>query len=266
MRIERCRDTGGTRTRVVNGDHHYTLPADPTLTHEVLRDVVSERPTATPPSGQPLAPVRPSTVFGMARNTGGSAREQPPSAFLKAPGSVTGPYSDIPVPAGLGRVDAEAELVVVMARPLRFGSGRRVLDHVLGYTVGLDITARQAQHEDPLWTTAKSRAGFTPLGPCIETEFDSTDAVITLFRDDQPVARGSTAELARGVVEILEYLSHLVELRPGDVVLTGAPNTFAPIEPGETLTAHIADIGRLTATVCAAPPVPEEYLTSKGAS
>ena len=196
-----------------------------------------------------LAPVLPGTVFGMAHNTGPSDRELPPGAFLKAAASVIGPGESIPLPAGIGKVEAEAELGAVISTPLHNARPDDVPPALLGYTVALDVTGRDAQQSDPLWTEAKSRTGFTPLGPWIETDLDVDDAQLRLWRNDEEVAAGSTAGLARGPFEAIAYLSTLVELRPGDVVLTGAPDTSAMVRPGDVVAAEIAGIGVLSCPV-----------------
>ena len=95
----------------------------------------------------------------------------------------------------------------------------------------------EPKHRDHLWTEAKSRTGFTPLGPWIETDLDPGDLRMSLIVNGREAATGTTADLARGVGQVLAFLSELVELRPGDVVLTGAPGTYAPITPGDTITA-----------------------------
>ncbi|MBA8823593.1 2-keto-4-pentenoate hydratase/2-oxohepta-3-ene-1,7-dioic acid hydratase in catechol pathway [Saccharopolyspora lacisalsi] len=249
MRVVRYREDGRTSAGVLAGQRLHPV-ADDALTPG---DVARACRTTPEESGTPeelLAPVRPSTVFGMARNTGPGDRATPPRAFLKAAASVSGPGEAIPIPADIGRVDAEAEVAAVVGAPLWRVRPRDV--ELLGLTVSLDITARRAQQDDPRWTEAKSRRGFTPLGPWIETEADPTDAAITLTRNGATIAEGSTADLARSVTESVSYLSTLVELRPGDVVLTGAPSTFGAIAPGDVVTAAVAGIGALTNPVVAA--------------
>ncbi len=195
-----------------------------------------------------LAPVEPGTVFGMARNTGLHDRALPPRSFLKAVASVVGPGAEIPVP-DMGRVDAEAELAVVIGSVTWQIAPGAVRNHVRGFTVAIDVTGRDAQASDPLWTEAKSRRGFTPLGPWVDTAFEPGDAALRLWRNGMVVASGSVGELARGVAEVVSYLSTLVELRPNDVILTGAPGTSAEIVPGDTVTAEILGLGSLSCPV-----------------
>lgn len=245
MRIIRHGCADAPCAGVVVEERLYPLP-DALPDPEQLRSACA----GSSASGMPqslLSPVRPGTVFGMAHNTGSTDRALPPQAFLKAAASVVGPGEPIPLPDGVGQVDVEVELAAVIGAPLWRKRPDEV--QVFGYTIGLDVTARDAQYSDPLWTEAKSRRGFTPIGPWIETELDDTGAGIELWRNGDPVASGSTADLARGVPEVISYLSTLVELSPGDIVLTGAPGTFGSIAAGDTVTAGITGIGTLTTSV-----------------
>jgi len=197
-----------------------------------------------------LAPTEPRLVIGMARNGEPDDRRVPPTAFLKPPGSVIGPGDPIPLPGHLGRVDAEGELAVVIGRTARHLAVDNALDAVLGYTLGNDVTARDLQAGDPL--RAKGYDGFTPLGPWIETDLDAgaVDLAVSIGGRSLPV--GSTARLARGVSEILTYLTSFLTLHPGDVVLAGAPGTYGPVAAGETVTISAAGLGVLTNPVVAA--------------
>ncbi|MER7607930.1 fumarylacetoacetate hydrolase family protein [Nocardioides sp. NPDC127503] len=182
-----------------------------------------------------LAPVEPRTVVGMAHNTGPGDRLLRPQAFLKPARSVIGPGDPVPVPAELGLVHAEAELAVVIGH-----SGT-----VLGYTVANDVTGRDLQAEDPLWTRAKGQRGFTPLGPWIETDLDPARAMVGLAVDDATAPRAGTDQLARSVTEVVAWVSEFLPLGPGDVILTGAPGASLPIRPGQQVTASVAGIGEL---------------------
>lgn len=193
------------------------------------------------------------TVFGMARNTGPAEGALPARAFLKARASVIGPGAAIVVPAGMGAVTAEAELAVVVGRSARHLSAGEALDVVAGYTVGVDVTASEVKESDPRWTEAKSRETFTPLGPWLVSDpgLDPADLALELAVDGTVVARARTSELGRDVAECLAYLSSLVTLQPGDVVLTGAPGTVGEVRPGQTVSATVEGVGTLTNPVVA---------------
>lgn len=198
-----------------------------------------------------LAPVTPRTVVGMAHNTGAADRELPPQAFLKPAGSVIGPGAPIPVPAGIGLVEAEAELAVVIGRTATDLTAVNALDHVLGYTVGNDVTARDLQRSDPLWFAAKGFDGSTPIGPVIATGLDPEDLALGLSVDGFDLRGASTADLARSVVECLVYVTSVLTLNPGDVLLTGAPGQTAPIGRDTRVAATVAGIGTLHNAVTA---------------
>lgn len=220
-----------------HGIDHAVLEADGyRLVEDVFADEIRCLDRRVPlTEARLLAPVEPRTVVGMAHNTGPGDRLLPPQAFLKPARSVIGPGDPVPVPAGLGPVHAEAELAVVV------GSAGTVL----GYTVANDVTARDLQAQDSLWTQAKGQRGFTPLGPWIETDLDPADAVVELAVDDAVAAPTGTDQLARSVAEVVAWVSGFLPLGPGDVILTGAPGASLPIRPGQQVTASVAGIGEL---------------------
>lgn len=224
----------------------------------VLDDLFAQRPKLTGErialaGAQLLAPVAPGTVFGMAHNTGAGDRERPAQAFFKPAGTVIGPGSAIPIPPGIGQVDVEGELAVVIGRPARHLTLSTALSCVLGYTVGNDVTARDLQRSDPLWTAAKGRDGFTPLGPWIETDLDPRDLRVEVSINAVPLRPASTTDIARGVGEILVYLTSLLTLRPGDVILTGAPGQCGPVRPGDSVEVTIEGLGTITNPVVTDP-------------
>jgi 2-keto-4-pentenoate hydratase/2-oxohepta-3-ene-1,7-dioic acid hydratase in catechol pathway len=203
-----------------------------------------------------LAPVEPRTVVGMAHNTGPQDRELPPQAFLKPAGSVIGPGEVVGVPAGVGRVDAEGELAVVIGRTARDLTPDDALDAVLGYTVANDVTARELQQTDPLWTSAKGFDGFTPLGPWIDTDIDPDAALVQLTIGGRELAAGRTCDLARDVVEILVHVTSFLTLGPGDVVLAGAPGEYGEIVPGDDVSVTVEGLGTLSNPVVARAGAP----------
>jgi 2-keto-4-pentenoate hydratase/2-oxohepta-3-ene-1,7-dioic acid hydratase in catechol pathway len=198
-----------------------------------------------------LAPCRPRLVVGMAHNTGAADRRLPPQAFLKSPHTVVGPGESIVIPAGRTRVESEGEVAVVIGSLARDLTEDTALAAVFGYTCANDVTDRAAQVSDSLWTEAKSPDTFTPLGPWIRTDLNPDDVEITVGDDDgfAPVSR--TSGLARNVAELLVYLSSVMTLHPGDVVLAGAPGPGRALRPGGTSTIDIAGIGVLANPVSA---------------
>lgn len=198
-----------------------------------------------------LAPSVPANVLGMAHNTGQTGRDLPPQAFHKAATSVVGPGEAIELGPGVGRVDPEAELTIVIGRKVRrltLGNARTA---VLGFTIGNDVSARDLQQSDALWISAKSRDTFTPAGPWIVTGLNGADLAIGIRHNGAELKSASTADLGWGVDEILVYLTSFMTLHPGDLVLTGFPAECARLSAGDTVTCRIEGIGELTNPVVA---------------
>jgi 2-keto-4-pentenoate hydratase/2-oxohepta-3-ene-1,7-dioic acid hydratase in catechol pathway len=208
-----------------------------------------------------LAPCRPRVVLGMAHNTGPADRLLPPQAFHKSPPSVIAPGGAIELEAAHDTVDAEAEIAVVIGTSARNLTRTNALAAVFGYTCANDVTDRAAQASDSLWTQAKSRDTYTPLGPWIRTDLDPTDLAIQLGDDTGLGPWASTAGLARGVVDVLTYLTSVMTLHPGDVVLAGAAGPSRRLRAGGISRIIVPAIGELinpVVTIGAAPaPEPE---------
>ncbi|MFF2246948.1 fumarylacetoacetate hydrolase family protein [Arthrobacter sp. NPDC058130] len=199
-----------------------------------------------------LSPSVPANVLGMAHNTGRAGRDLPPQAFHKATTSVVGPGDAIELRPGVGRVEPEAELTIVVgskARGLTPGNARSA---ILGYTIGNDVSARDLQASDELWISAKSQDTFTPVGPWIVTDLADEDLAIGIKHNGAQLKAASSADLGWKVDEILIYLTSFMTLHAGDLVLTGFPAECAPLAAGDTVTCHIARIGELTNPVVAA--------------
>ncbi|WP_288025831.1 fumarylacetoacetate hydrolase family protein [Arthrobacter sp.] len=192
-----------------------------------------------------LAPCAPANVFGMAHNTGAPGRALPPQAFHKAASSVVGPGDAIKLGRGAGYVDPEAELAVVVGKPARNLTLETARDAVLGFTIGNDVTDRDAQKSDELWLSAKSPDTFTPLGPWIVAGLKDRGVPISIVHNGTELSPASSDDLGWGVDEILVYLSSFMTLQPGDVILTGAPGECRRINPGDTVACRIGGIGEL---------------------
>jgi 2-keto-4-pentenoate hydratase/2-oxohepta-3-ene-1,7-dioic acid hydratase in catechol pathway len=199
-----------------------------------------------------LAPSVPANVFGMAHNTGQPGRDLPAQAFHKAATSVIGPGDAIELASGVGYVDPEAELTVVVGRKVRGLTLDNARDAILGFTIGNDVSARDLQKTDELWISAKSQDTFTPAGPWIVTDLDDSDLSIGIVHNGRELRTASTADLGWKVDEILVYLTSFMTLHPGDLVLTGFPAECARIAPGDLVSCRIEGIGELTNPVIAA--------------
>jgi 2-keto-4-pentenoate hydratase/2-oxohepta-3-ene-1,7-dioic acid hydratase in catechol pathway len=247
----------------VTPDVDAHLLADPEALATVRRAVDSGTLPVLPPSlrlGPPVA--RPGKVVGIGLNytdhaaeTGASIPEQP-VVFLKASSSVGGPYDDIVLPPGSVATDHEVELGVVVGSNLsRCPDPARALAAVAGYVTANDVTERDLAAQGPTWAKGKCADTFTPIGPWLVTPDEVGDPQsrsLDLWVDGSSRQSGSTSSMAYGVGELLAYLSGLMTLEPGDLVLTGTPGGVAAGRPdpkpflraGEVVEAEVGGLGR----------------------
>ena len=199
-----------------------------------------------------LAPVLPSKVVCIGKNYADHAKEMggtlpaEPVIFIKPNTSVIGPNDPIQLPWQSERVDHEAELGFIISRIARNVSRDDAASYILGYTIGNDVTARDLQQRDVQWTRAKGFDTFCPLGPWIVNDFDATDAAITCVVDGEVRQSASTADMVRDCHELLEFVSSVMTLIPGDVILTGTPAGISQIRDGQSVTVAIDGLGALT--------------------
>ena len=180
-----------------------------------------------------------------------------PLVFAKFPSSVIGPGAPIVVDTDLAeRVDWEVELAIVIGRRMRRVPAERALDHVLGYTVANDVSARDLQFGDGQWTRGKSLDTFCPLGPVVVTadELGPVDDLrLTTKVNGELMQDDSTASMIFDVPHLLEFCSRSFTLDPGDVILTGTPEGCGEfmdpqrhLSPGDVVEVEIEGIGSLT--------------------
>jgi 2-keto-4-pentenoate hydratase/2-oxohepta-3-ene-1,7-dioic acid hydratase in catechol pathway len=174
-----------------------------------------------------------------------------PIIFLKPSTSVIGPGQPIVLPSQAERVEHEAELAIVVGRVSRSVRAEDASQHILGYTAANDVSARDLQQKDGQWTRAKGFDSFCPLGPAIETELDPVGLSITCAVNGELRQDGDTADMVFGVAEIFEFVTAVMTLLPGDVILTGTPAGVGPIEPGDFVEVVIERIGSLSNPVAA---------------
>ncbi len=199
-----------------------------------------------------LAPTIPTKIVGVGLNYTKHAEElkmpipQNPIIFLKPTTAIVGPEGKIIYPKGVGRVDYEAELGVVIGKPAKNVPPSEASDYILGYTAFNDITARDLQRSDGQWTRAKSFDTFAPIGPWIETELDPSDIEVKAYVNGELKQSGRTSDFIFKVDELVSFISGIMTLLPGDVIATGTPPGVGPIKPGDTITIEIEGIGKLT--------------------
>lgn len=193
----------------------------------------------------------PSKIVAVGRNYPDHAKEMggqvpaEPLLFLKPATAVIGPGEPIRKPEVCARLDHEGELAVVVRGLVRRADTDAAARAILGYTCANDVTARDLQARDGQWTRAKGFDSFCPLGPWIETEMDWTAAVIETRVNGETRQRAGAREMFFDPVFLVGYVSQIMTLLPGDVILTGTPAGVGPMEPGDSCEVEISGIGAL---------------------
>ncbi|ADG79451.1 5-carboxymethyl-2-hydroxymuconateDelta-isomerase OS=Tsukamurella paurometabola (strain ATCC 8368 /DSM / CCUG 35730 / CIP 100753 / JCM 10117 / KCTC 9821/ NBRC 16120 / NCIMB 702349 / NCTC 13040) OX=521096 GN=Tpau_2853 PE=4 SV=1 [Tsukamurella paurometabola] len=251
MRLARIASSDGVAFAAIEGD-----PDDGARAREI-----SEHPFGTPEfTGRSwalddvrlLAPILASKVICIGKNYAAHAAEmggeapKDPVIFIKPNTSIVGPLAPIKLPRNSQQVDYEGELAVVIGQPCRDVAAARAKDVILGYTVANDVTARDQQAHDGQWTRAKSYDSFCPLGPWIETDFDPSDARIYTELDGEIKQDSRTSLMIHSIGDIVEWISSVMTLLPGDVILTGTPEGVGPIRAGQQVAVTVEGIGTLT--------------------
>jgi 2-keto-4-pentenoate hydratase/2-oxohepta-3-ene-1,7-dioic acid hydratase in catechol pathway len=199
-----------------------------------------------------LSPILPSKVVAIGKNYADHAKEmggeapETPMIFLKPSTSVIGDADSIRLPASSSEVHYEGELAVVIGRPARNLSRDEALDYVLGYACANDVTARDQQRSDVQFTRAKGYDSFCPLGPWFETVLDPSDLRLTTRVNDRIVQDGRTSQMIHDIPTQIAFMSGVMTLLPGDVILTGTPAGVGPITDGDSVSVEIEGIGTLS--------------------
>ncbi len=202
-----------------------------------------------------LPPVEPGKIICLGRNYVEHAKEQgaevpeSPLIFLKAQTAILPDRGEIVLPVQSEQVEHEAELVVVIGKKGRWIPVEQSLNHVFGFTIGNDVTARDLQHKDGQWTRAKSFDTFCPVGPWIETDLDPSDTLITCRVNSELRQMASTREMVFTVPQIVAYISTVMTLLPGDLIFTGTPAGIGPLVGGDEVEIEIEGIGLLRNSV-----------------
>ena len=256
MRFARFVHAGGVSFGVVegDGDSGLTVAEIGSLPFETVRFTGQRWALA---DVRLLAPIFSSKVIGVGRNYADHAAElgnevpKEPLIFIKPSTSVIGPNDAIRLPPQSQQVEEEAELAVVIG-----ATGARRLDRadaanaIFGYTVGNDVTARDLQRKDPQWTRAKGFDSFCPIGPWIVTDLDVSDVEIRCEVGRNPDAMevrqiGRTKDMIFDIPTLVSYISHVMTLLPGDIILTGTPAGVSEITAGDLVSVSVQGIGEL---------------------
>ncbi|HEX5071462.1 MAG TPA: fumarylacetoacetate hydrolase family protein [Vicinamibacterales bacterium] len=199
-----------------------------------------------------LAPVSPSKIVCVGLNYKDHAAEQnkplpaEPLLFIKPSTCVIGHGAPIESPVWAGRVDHEAELGVVMRRTAKNVKAGQAYDYILGLTCVNDVTARDLQNKESQYTRCKGFDTFGPVGPCIAVGLDGRDLQVQAFVNGSVRQNSRTRELIFTIPELVEFISSVMTLLPGDIISTGTPSGIGPIRPGDQVTIHVEGVGALT--------------------
>jgi 2-keto-4-pentenoate hydratase/2-oxohepta-3-ene-1,7-dioic acid hydratase in catechol pathway len=212
-----------------------------------------QREEATIPLDQVrlYAPVMPSKLVCVGRNYAAHAAEHQaevpeyPLIFLKPPSSVIGPGDQVILPPQSQKVEHEAELAVVIGKRGRWLQPDEALSIVFGYTIANDVTARDLQYKDGQWTRGKGFDTFCPVGPWIDTEFDPTDSMLTCHVDDELRQMAPTRDMVFSISDLIVYITSIMTLEPGDLILTGTPAGVGPLVAGNEVIVRIERLGEL---------------------
>ena len=231
--------------------------------HETAREI-AEHPFGTPTfTGRSwplaevrlLAPILASKVVCMGKNylehikeMGGSTgpQSEDPIIFLKPNTSIIGPGVPIQLPTNAFPVHHEGELAVVIGRPCKDVPAARAAENILGYTIANDVSARDQQKADGQWMRAKGHDTFCPVGPWIVTDLDASDLEIRTEVNGEVRQRSRTSLMIHDIGAIIEWISAVMTLLPGDLILTGTPAGVGPLEHGDTVSVTVEGIGTLT--------------------
>ncbi|AFY34168.1 fumarylacetoacetate hydrolase family protein [Calothrix sp. PCC 7507] len=214
--------------------------------------------TLEPDNYQILAPCAPSKIVAVGKNYTDHAAEMgtpvpsEPLIFLKPPTSIIASETEIQYPQLSQRVDYEGELALVIGDRAVDCKPEEAQTKIWGYTIANDVTARDLQKKDGQWTRAKGFDTFCPLGPWIVRELNPGARLQTFLNDDtNPVQSSCIDQMVFSPDVLVSYISHVMTLLPGDVILTGTPEGVGPLHVGDRVRVEIEGIGRLENIVAA---------------
>lgn len=252
MRIVRYQSGDGATYGMIEDDAVYALHGDVFGPCNVGRRVASLEDVRV------LAPCVPSKILAVGRNYIEHAQEtqndvpEEPLLFIKPPTTVIAHLDPIVYPVLSQRVDHEGELAVIIGRRCRSVEPAQAKDYIFGYTCANDVTARDLQRKDGQWTRGKGFDTFLPLGPYIQTDFHWANASLQTRLNGQVRQNGQLKDMVFKVDFLISFVSQVMTLLPGDVLLTGTPAGIGPMQPGDVVEVEISGIGTLRNHVVAA--------------
>jgi len=168
-----------------------------------------------------------------------------PVLFMKPPSALIGPQEDIVYPDGVDRVDYEAELAVVIGRKGHKIPKEKADDYIFGYTCLNDVTARKIQKADGQWTRGKGFDTFCPVGPHVVRGVDISDLAVEAYLNGEKKQFGRTSDMIFSIAYLIEFISAVMTLMPGDIISTGTPQGIDPMQKGDSIEVRVEQIGSL---------------------
>jgi 2-keto-4-pentenoate hydratase/2-oxohepta-3-ene-1,7-dioic acid hydratase in catechol pathway len=241
VRFARIATSNGHRYARLDGDRAHLLDGPP------WSNAAAAHASLAWTEGDLVCPVEPTKIVCVGRNYAAHAKElgndvpSEPLLFLKPPSSLLGPGGTVVLPTASARVEHESELGVVIGKRTRDIEVKDALEAVFGFTTVNDVTARDLQKKDGQWTRAKGFDTFCPVGPWIETELDPASLRV-LCRVNGAVRQDArTSQMIFDVPTLISYISHVMTLEPGDLLVTGTPEGVGPLLPGDICEVEITD-------------------------
>ena len=249
MKIVRFEHAGEIKFGILHGEEITVVEGDIFSDYQISKQVVTLEAVKL------LSPCAITKAVCVGLNYRGHAQEMKldlpdnPMIFLKPSSSLNHPAGGIEYPPISHRLDYEGELAVVIKKQAKNVKAEDAAEYILGYTCANDVTARDIQMSDGQWTRGKSFDTFLPLGPCIETDIEPSSINIKLYLNDELKQSSNTSDLIFKVPELVAFISQVMTLYPGDVILTGTPSGVGPMQVGDIVTVELEGIGRLSNTV-----------------
>jgi 2-keto-4-pentenoate hydratase/2-oxohepta-3-ene-1,7-dioic acid hydratase in catechol pathway len=251
MKLVRFQVQGRTACGILHGDDVMELEGD---FFGPLRTLATGQALA---GVKLLAPCSPTKIIAVGLNYRDHAQElgmpvpDTPVIFLKPPTTVIGPEDAILYPGASSQVDYEAELGIVIKERAKNIRPEEASRHILGYTCANDVTARDLQKKDGQWTRAKSFDTFCPVGPWIVTGLDPDDLLVESYLNGERRQSSRTSQFIFKTDFLVSFISQVMTLYPGDLIITGTPAGIGPMTPGDEIEVRIEGIGSLKNTVIA---------------
>jgi 2-keto-4-pentenoate hydratase/2-oxohepta-3-ene-1,7-dioic acid hydratase in catechol pathway len=249
MKFLRYQDGGEARYGILEDGTVYAASGDP-FSGLTRGDAAGDLDRLTL-----LTPVQPGKIVAIGLNYALHVTENDPSrtvpdepvVFMKPISSLL-PHGGVIEMPPADRIDYEAELCVVIGKRTKRVSEADALDAVLGYTCGNDVSHRDYQRKDGQWVRAKGFDTFCPLGPVVETELDPSAVSVQSRLNGELRQDSNTKHLIFDVPFLISFVSNVMTLEPGDVIMTGTPEGVGPMKPGDTIEVEVEGIGTLRNT------------------